>query len=123
METRLLVNFQIRYTSLHSYKSNKLEGSVSNEISNLKNLKVFNLFDNSITGKLPQAILKLHNLKELNLSGNKMYGHIPSEIAQMRNIEAIALSDNNFTNVDSFLASKIENDLLHSVSAVALSNE
>jgi len=98
----------------------KVEGSIPEEISNLKKLNILNLVSSNIGGLLPESIWdlplttlnfggnhdisgtispKIKNLKEirmLDLSRCAFSGSIPMEICECINLEYLWLSDNKF---------------------------
>lgn len=59
---------------------NRITGTISENISALKNLLYFCIGHNNITGNIPKGFAALKKLKSLQLYYNKMSGKIPEEI-------------------------------------------
>ncbi|KAL6329645.1 hypothetical protein AAG906_026370 [Vitis piasezkii] len=75
--------------------TNKLSGSIPQEIGLLTSLNDLVLEGNSLTGPIPHSIGKLRNLTTLHLSGNELSGSIPQEIGWLRLLDNLRLSFNN----------------------------
>ena len=72
-----------------------IRGVIPPSISNLTNLKLLNLSDNSING-IPSNIGSLINLETLDISRNSFVGEIPSSIGNLENLEELNISENGF---------------------------
>eukprot|EP00833_Pecoramyces_ruminatium_P008720 jgi/Orpsp1_1/1182752/evm.model.c7180000082552.1 len=72
------------------------EGTLPEDISNLKSLKVLELFNNKLSGQFPSSINELLSLEHLDLRDNNFSGTIPS-FENMTSLQSIALSRNNFS--------------------------
>ncbi|GJY53380.1 kinase RLK-Pelle-LRR-XI-1 family protein [Tanacetum coccineum] len=79
--------------------TNKLNGSIPQELSNLQNLEVLNLGDNDLGGQIPSSFGNLRALKFLNLGMNHISGPIPLNTTNLKYLEHIDLSKNHMTGV------------------------
>jgi len=75
-------------------KDNRLNGTLSEKIGNLRFLKELNLGGNKFEGPIPDAITTLENLEELDLSSNKFSGDIPSQIGNLTKLKKLFLHQN-----------------------------
>ncbi|CAL5039481.1 unnamed protein product [Urochloa decumbens] len=75
----------------------ELQGSLPQEIGNLKNLIVFNAESNSLSGEIPSTIGECQVLQYLFLQNNTLNGSIPSSLSQMSALEFLDLSSNNLS--------------------------
>ncbi|KAK2989561.1 hypothetical protein RJ640_026826 [Escallonia rubra] len=106
-----------------SLGSNKISGSIPQEIGNLNNLYLLEIDDNMISGSIPESIGKLSKLQQMrivtnNISGkipssignitglsylaaaaNKLEGRIPAELGNCTNLQALYLGSNRLTGV------------------------
>ncbi|KAJ4866466.1 receptor like protein 50 [Raphanus sativus] len=62
---------------------NKLEGSIPESISLLKELIVLNMSNNAFTGHISPSLENLTNLQSLDLSLNRLSGEIPPELGKL----------------------------------------
>jgi hypothetical protein len=88
----------IYYTQLQllNLNNNKLIGSLSNNIYNLRNLTIINLSWNSLSGTLPDKLSMLSNLNMLKLNNNQMTGPIPVSYGYgLENTKYVDISNNN----------------------------
>jgi gliding motility-associated-like protein len=77
---------------------NNLEGSIPDEIGQLKELNVLNLGGNALSGVIPDAIWNLTNLYQLEIMYTKeITGVIPPEIGQLVKLTSLNLSDNKLS--------------------------
>ncbi|XP_042012424.1 receptor kinase-like protein Xa21 [Salvia splendens] len=60
----------------------KLNGSIPDQIGNLRNLTLLALEGNELSGNIPLSIKHIHNLQGLYLDANKLQGSIP-EVSNM----------------------------------------
>lgn len=75
---------------------NNLEGTISEAIGMLPELRVLNLGTNSVTGELPASIGECTKLRVLKLSYNRMEGKWPAGLLRARNLEMIDVPYNDF---------------------------
>jgi hypothetical protein len=75
---------------------NDLQGSISDEILQLTNLRQLFLNYNKLKGRIPASISSLQKLEELFLFHNRLGGQIPAAIGSLKNLRTLALSENNF---------------------------
>ncbi|PIA56572.1 hypothetical protein AQUCO_00700726v1 [Aquilegia coerulea] len=83
---------QLRVLSL---QNNSLTGPIP-DLSKLVNLKSLFLNHNSFSGSFPFSILSLHRLRTLDLSYNKFYGILPNELTRLDRIYSLYLEWNRF---------------------------
>ncbi|KAH9625601.1 hypothetical protein KSS87_017076 [Heliosperma pusillum] len=69
---------------------------ISNSLSQLDQLRVLSLKNNSMTGPIPD-LSPLYNLKGLYLEYNRFTGSFPPSIKTLHRVKTIDLSHNNFT--------------------------
>ncbi|KAF9600126.1 hypothetical protein IFM89_003673 [Coptis chinensis] len=84
---------QLRVLTL---QNNSLTGPIP-DLSKLTNLKSLFLNHNSFSGFFPSSVLSLHRLKILNLSYNKLSGVLPTELTQLDRIYTLHFEYNEFT--------------------------
>ncbi|KAL1321753.1 hypothetical protein HN51_066640 [Arachis hypogaea] len=75
--------------------SNHLEGSIPEELVNLRALHVLNLSHNAFSGHIPSSIGNLMNLESMDLSYNNLSGRIPTEISSLYFLSVLNLSFNH----------------------------
>ncbi|KAM5559159.1 receptor like protein 23-like [Rosa sericea] len=80
--------------TLIDYSSNKFNGSIPEEIGELKSLYVLNLSGNAFTGNIPSPFGKMRQLESLDLSKNHLSGQIPPEFANLTFLAFLDLSNN-----------------------------
>ncbi|KAF0926359.1 hypothetical protein E2562_023077 [Oryza meyeriana var. granulata] len=86
-----------RVTSLNLFGMN-LEGTLSDDIGSLTELRVLDLSSNEgLGGTLTAAIGKLVNLKILALIGCSFSGNLPSELGNLSQLNFLGLNSNQFT--------------------------
>uniref|UniRef100_A0A0E0IUH5 Receptor kinase-like protein Xa21 n=1 Tax=Oryza nivara TaxID=4536 RepID=A0A0E0IUH5_ORYNI len=76
---------------------NNLEGSIPQEISNLKGLIEFYAQWNKLSGEIPSTIGECQLLQNLHLQNNILNGTIPSSLGQLQGLENLDLSNNNLS--------------------------
>ncbi|XP_078152060.1 leucine-rich repeat receptor protein kinase HPCA1-like [Carex rostrata] len=75
-----------------------LQGTLSEEIGNLKQLRILDLSSNKkLKGKLPGTLIDLVNLTSLKLVNCSFSGEIPEALGNLVNLTYLALNANNFT--------------------------
>lgn len=77
--------------------NNFKEGSIPENIGNLKNLRLLNLRGIQLTGEIPKSIFDLKELESLDLSSNNISGDFPVEFRMLRNLWKIELYRNQIT--------------------------
>ncbi|KAL4606292.1 hypothetical protein ACB092_09G092200 [Castanea dentata] len=88
-----LVKILTIFTSI-DFSANKLDGSIPEDIGELKSLHVFNLSHNALIGKIPPSLGNLSELESLDLSSNKLTGEIPVQLADLTFLAVLNLSFN-----------------------------
>ena len=68
---------------------NDLTGEIPSTISNLSNLEILQLGDNSFTGKVPY-LGAMSKLNTLLLDGNQLSGDIPEEICNLISLKTVS---------------------------------
>lgn len=76
---------------------NNLEGSIQQEIGNLKNLVEFHAESNKFSGEIPPTLGECQLLQSLYLQNNILTGIIPSLLNQLKGLENLDLSRNNLS--------------------------
>ncbi|WVZ14763.1 hypothetical protein V8G54_012329 [Vigna mungo] len=77
--------------------SNKLTGTIPNEIGYLLGLVSMNLSRNNLNGEIPSYIGNLNLLEFLDLSRNNLSGNIPSTLPNIDSLGVLDLSYNNLS--------------------------
>ncbi|PRQ57877.1 putative leucine-rich repeat-containing, plant-type, leucine-rich repeat domain, L [Rosa chinensis] len=88
-----LDNILTIFTSI-DFSCNKFNGSIPEEIGELKSLYALNLSNNAFTGAVPSSLSNLSELESLDLSKNKLSGQIPLELTKLTFLEFLNLSYN-----------------------------
>ncbi|KAM4078949.1 hypothetical protein ACB094_09G078600 [Castanea mollissima] len=88
-----LVKILTIFTSI-DISANKLDGSIPEDMGELKSLYVFNLSHNAFTGKIPPSLGNLSELESLDLSSNMLTGEIPVQLADLTFLAVLNLSFN-----------------------------
>ncbi|XP_062002952.1 receptor-like protein 19 [Rosa rugosa] len=83
--------------TLIDYSYNKFNGSIPEEIGELKSLYALNLSGNAFTGKIPSSFGKMRQLESLDLSKNHLSGQIPPEFANLNFLSHLNVSYNQLT--------------------------
>ncbi|GJM95640.1 hypothetical protein PR202_ga12406 [Eleusine coracana subsp. coracana] len=91
-----LVNILSVFTTL-DLSNNNFEGTISNEIGDLKSLVGLNLSRNLFSGKIPPQIASILQLESLDLSYNQLSGEIPPAMAHLSFLEVLNLSYNHLS--------------------------
>lgn len=91
-----LVNILSIFTTL-DLSNNNFEGTISDEIGDLKSLKGLNLSRNLFSGEIPTRIASMLQLESLDLSYNQLSGEIPPRMALMSFLEVLNLSYNHLS--------------------------
>ncbi|XP_061996047.1 receptor-like protein 33 [Rosa rugosa] len=76
------------------FSCNKFNGSIPEEIGELKSLYALNLSNNAFTGAVPSSLSNLSQLESLDLSKNKLSGQIPPELTKLTFLAFLNLSYN-----------------------------
>ncbi|XP_062013947.1 receptor-like protein EIX2, partial [Rosa rugosa] len=79
------------------FSSNRLDGEIPRQITDLIGLVSLNLSRNYLTGQMPPQIGKLQSLDFLDLSRNHIYGRIPTSLSQIYGLGVLDLSNNNLS--------------------------
>ncbi|KAM5559141.1 hypothetical protein ABKV19_020668 [Rosa sericea] len=79
------------------YSSNKFNGSIPEEIGELKSLYALNLSGNAFTGNIPSSFGKMRKLESLDLSQNHLSGQIPPQLATLTFLSSLDVSYNQLT--------------------------
>lgn len=88
---------QVSQLALMDLSNNRLNGSISEGIGNLRKLKVVNLSNNQISGSMPKALCNLTDLQGLDLSENLLTGPIPDALPST--LSMLLLSNNSLSGV------------------------
>ncbi|KPA13318.1 LRR receptor-like serine/threonine-protein kinase GSO1, partial [Candidatus Magnetomorum sp. HK-1] len=76
---------------------NQLQGSLPNNLGNLKQLQTLFLAGNAISGTLPQSMGELSFLTHLDLSDNQLQGSIFSSLEKLSKLSFLAISNNHLS--------------------------
>ncbi|CAN6278081.1 unnamed protein product [Urochloa humidicola] len=77
--------------------SNKLYGSIPEEITSLDGVMNLNLSWNQLRGRIPYKIGAMQSLESLDLKENKLYGKIPQSLSNITYLSYLDLSYNSLT--------------------------
>ncbi|KAK7391379.1 hypothetical protein VNO78_19795 [Psophocarpus tetragonolobus] len=77
--------------------SNKLMGSIPDDLTSLSGLIGLNLSHNHLSGKIPSNIQKMKSLESLDFSNNNLSGTIPTNMSIMDSLGFLNLSYNNIS--------------------------
>ncbi|XP_021820459.1 receptor-like protein 12 [Prunus avium] len=88
-----LVKILTVFTSI-DFSGNKFNGSIPEEVGQLKSLYGLNLSSNALTGTIPSSLGNLRQLESLDLSKNKLGGEIPAQFANLTFLSFLDLSNN-----------------------------
>nr|KAJ0195153.1 hypothetical protein LSAT_V11C700371900 [Lactuca sativa] len=93
----LASSFEMKDPRKAEILANALSGEISNELGNLKNLKLLNLFMNRLHGSIQDFVADYPDLQKLALWSINFTGVIPKNLGQNRNLQEIDLSSNKLT--------------------------
>nr|GMD44842.1 BRASSINOSTEROID INSENSITIVE 1-associated receptor kinase 1-like [Ipomoea batatas] len=82
------------YLPRELYKNN-IQGTIPEELGNLKNLISLDLYNNNISGTIPPSLGKLKSLVFLRFNDNQLTGRIPRELASISTLKVVDVSNNN----------------------------
>jgi Leucine-rich repeat (LRR) protein len=88
------VNVEKGFVSTIYLHKNNLNGTIPEEIGNLKKLNVLCLMRNNLSGEFPTCVLNLTYLTTLQLGGNNLTGKIPSSISNLTYLMTLELYNN-----------------------------
>ena len=74
-----------------SASSNRLNGTIPTELSNIQDLRYIYLHENNFGGGLPSELGRLTKLIDLRLENNTLTGTIPSTLANLQNLGTFML--------------------------------
>ncbi|KAL9248571.1 Phytosulfokine receptor 2-like protein [Drosera capensis] len=77
--------------------NNRLNGTISPQIGNLKQLHVLVLSRNNLTGSIPDSVSEMENLEVLNLSYNDLDGGIPPSLNKLTFLSSFSVAYNHLT--------------------------
>uniref|UniRef100_A0A803QA49 Leucine-rich repeat-containing N-terminal plant-type domain-containing protein n=1 Tax=Cannabis sativa TaxID=3483 RepID=A0A803QA49_CANSA len=77
--------------------SNKLNGEIPIEVTNLVQLVQLNLSRNELSGNIPKKMGSLSKLESLDLSHNKLSGKIPTSLGEVLMLDYLDLSNNKLS--------------------------
>ncbi|KAM6554983.1 hypothetical protein CsatB_015745 [Cannabis sativa] len=77
--------------------SNKLNGEIPIEVTNLVQLVQLNLSRNELSGNIPKKMGSLSKLESLDLSHNKLSGKIPTSLGEVSMLDYLDLSNNKLS--------------------------
>lgn len=92
---RCIGNISITIKQL-DFGQNPIIGEIPREISNLVNLEILGMYNNSFSGAIPIDVGNLQNLTVLSLSNNNLSGVIPSFLLKMKQLLKLSLDGNHF---------------------------
>ncbi|KAG8090015.1 hypothetical protein GUJ93_ZPchr0011g28111 [Zizania palustris] len=76
---------------------NNLEGSIPQEIGNLKNLVEFHAESNMLSGEIPPTLGECQLLQNVYLQNNLLMSTVPSLMSQLKGLENLDLSNNKLS--------------------------
>ncbi|XP_058762508.1 probable LRR receptor-like serine/threonine-protein kinase At3g47570 [Vicia villosa] len=87
----------VSLTNLLDLSHNSFNGSLSREVSMLKNIGSINFSYNHLSGEIPISIGECTTLEYLDLQGNSFNGTIPSSLASLKGLQYLDLSLNQLS--------------------------
>ncbi|CAL5359498.1 unnamed protein product [Camellia sinensis] len=91
-------------SSKEANTKNFLAGPLPSEVSNMKNIGLFDVSRNRLSGNIPSTLGDCLVLEFLNMEGNHFQGTIPPSFKQLRGLQMLDLSHNSlFGKILSFL--------------------
>jgi len=79
-------------------ESNKIRSSIPTEIALMENIRVLDLSQNYLTGEIPQDVGNLKRLEYFALSGNGgLSGPLPSSLFELKSLQYIYFQENSLT--------------------------
>ncbi|XP_030928017.1 receptor-like protein 7 [Quercus lobata] len=98
-----LVRILTLFTSI-DVSCNNLNGTIPEEIGELKSLRLLNFSHNALTGHIPPSLGNLTQLESLDLSSNNLTGEIPVQLADsLTFLSFLNLSFNHLVGLIPFL--------------------
>jgi len=91
------VDGKINQLNFGTSEGNNLQGTLPNEISELKNMIILILINNKLTGSIINSIGNLHKLVLVYIRNNQFMGQIPQSFGNMTSLRELDISDNMFT--------------------------
>ena len=80
-----------------SNQLNKFSGSISPDISQLSNLRVFYMTCLQLTGKIPDELWDIQTLEEVDLKGNYLTGELSPAIKNAHSLKVLDLRNNSLS--------------------------
>lgn len=77
--------------------SNRLTGSIPQEISNFPSATRILLHENLFDGTIPASLATNAATTEINVANNQLTGSIPTELGQLQNLKILVVSSNRLT--------------------------
>ena len=87
----------LRVSKLNLY-TERLNGTIPPELSNLSGLQWIDFHVNQLSGTIPAELGKLANLTHLRLTANQLSGAIPSELGNLNYLELLWLDSNELSD-------------------------
>eukprot|EP00980_Cylindrotheca_fusiformis_P012201 scaffold2962_cov126-Cylindrotheca_fusiformis.AAC.17 len=79
------------------FSNNRLTGTVTSSLGQLKDLKYLSLKSNRLVGALPTEIALMTSLTSIHLSLNQLSGEIPTAIDSLSHLRELRLDDNRLS--------------------------
>lgn len=89
--------FALKLGSLSSAKEAKFNGTISEEIGMLDQLRFLDLSRNRFHGSLPSSLKRLTELRFLSVSDNNLSGKLPGFLGTLEHLETLLLDTNEFS--------------------------
>lgn len=70
---------------------NQFTGRLSENVSGLQSLQVFDVGHNQLSGTIPTSWMTLPNLTSFNLAGNSFTGTVPTELLHLSSLSILIL--------------------------------
>jgi hypothetical protein len=83
--------------TLIDFSYNNFNGSIPDEMGQLKSLYVLNLSGNALTGEIPSSFGNMRQLESLDLSQNHLSGQIPPQFVNLTFLSFLNVSNNQLT--------------------------
>ncbi|KAJ4827032.1 hypothetical protein Tsubulata_018206, partial [Turnera subulata] len=77
-----------------------MQGQIPETLSQLRSLRLFNVWENNLTGQLPYGLYNISSIEAIDVSDNQLNGSIPSDIGlTLPRLYYLNIQNNSFTGL------------------------